>query len=82
MEPLVLTFIILGALILFVTRLIPFEVTSILIVVALALTGILEPSDALQGFSSTATITVAAMFVLGAGLSRTGAVDFLAQHVK
>ncbi len=81
MEPLVLTFIILGALILFVTRLIPFEVTSILIVVALALTGILEPSDALQGFSSTATITVAAMFVLGAGLSRTGAVDFLAQRM-
>lgn len=77
MEIALLTAIILGALVLFVTRLIPIEVTAILIIALLALTGILNPSEALQGFSSTATITVAAMFVLSAGLTRTGAVESL-----
>ncbi|MBW3562973.1 MAG: SLC13 family permease, partial [Actinobacteria bacterium] len=37
------------------------------------LAGILEPAQALSGFSNVATVTVAAMFVLSAGLRLTGA---------
>ena len=77
MDAAILTMIILGGLTLFATRWLSMEVTALLIIAALALTGILEPSEALQGFSSTATVTVAAMFVVGAGLSRTGAIEIL-----
>ena len=44
-------------------------------IVTLMATGLLTPTDALSGFASTATITVAAMFVLSAGLMRTGALE-------
>ncbi|MEZ4707751.1 MAG: SLC13 family permease [Caldilineaceae bacterium] len=60
---------------LYATRRLPFEVTSILIIVSLALTGILPPEKAFAGFASTATLTVAAMFVLSGGLIRTGALE-------
>ncbi len=57
------------------TRRLPIEVTAVFTVVALALTGLLSPAEALSGFSSPATLTVGAMFVLSAGLLRTGALE-------
>lgn len=51
------------------------ELTSILIVVALLVTRLLPADAALGGFSSTATITVGAMFIISAGLVRTGALE-------
>lgn len=60
---------------LYVTNRLPTEVTATATIVALMATGLLSPAEALSGFSSTATITVAAMFVLSAGLMRTGALE-------
>ena len=60
---------------LYVTQWISVELTSVLIIVSLLVTGVLSPNDALSGFSSSATITVAAMFVISAGLVRTGALE-------
>ncbi|MBM3317692.1 MAG: SLC13 family permease [Candidatus Eisenbacteria bacterium] len=77
MEILILAAIIAAALALFLTRLVPLELTALGIIAALALTGILEPAEALQGFSSPATVTVASMFVLSAALTRTGMLDLL-----
>jgi len=77
MDMAILAAIVVAALILFVTRIVAIEVTCILIVVSLTLTGILTPPEALVGFSSPATITVAAMFILSAGLARTGVVQHL-----
>lgn len=62
---------------LYVTNWLPTEVTAIGTVVLLAATGLLAPAEALSGFSSTATLTVAAMFVLSAGLMRTGALEMV-----
>ena len=73
----VLILIILATTTLYITRWLSTEVTSVLSITALALTGILTPEQAIAGFSSTATVTVAAMFVLSAGLMRTGALDGL-----
>jgi len=81
MEIAILTAIILIAVVLFATRWVAIEITAILIIASLALTGILKPTDALSGFSSSATVTVASMFVLSAGLARTGVVDFLANQM-
>jgi di/tricarboxylate transporter len=60
---------------LYITQWLSVELTSVLIIVALLVTGVLGPNDALSGFSSSATITVAAMFVISAGLVRTGALE-------
>ncbi|MBK8050433.1 MAG: SLC13 family permease [Anaerolineales bacterium] len=60
---------------LYVTQWLPIELTSVLIIVALMATGVLNTSEALSGFSSSATITVGAMFVISAGLVRTGALE-------
>ncbi len=60
---------------LYVTQWLSVEMTSVLIIVSLLVTGVLSPTDALSGFSSSATITVAAMFVVSAGLVRTGALE-------
>ncbi len=49
--------------------------------VALALTGILTPQEAVAGFANPAVITVAAMFLISRGLIRTGAVEFIAEKV-
>lgn len=76
MEVTVLLAILAAALVLFVTQLVRIEVTALGIIVALALFGILTPEEALSGFSSPATLTVAAMLVLSVGLERTGVVEF------
>jgi di/tricarboxylate transporter len=75
LEILLLLVIITGSTTLYVTRRLPTEVTAVLTVVALAATGILSPGQAFSGFSNTATVTVAAMFVLSGGLMRTGALE-------
>ena len=48
------------------------DVVGLLVLSALALTGLVGTEEALSGFSSPAVITVWAMFILSAGLSRTG----------
>ncbi|HET6617274.1 MAG TPA: SLC13 family permease [Gemmatimonadota bacterium] len=66
--------VILGALALFVTERFPVDQVALTIPVVLLLAGILEPSEAVAGFSNEATITVAAMLVLSLGLMKTGAI--------
>lgn len=59
----------------------PPDVTALLALLALLLTGILTPAEAFGGFSHPATVSVAAILVLSAGLERTGALAFLARRV-
>ena len=75
----ILLLILSGMAVLYITRWLPTEVTSLLVIFALSATGILSVEQAFSGFSSPATITVAAMFVLSAGLMRTGALDVVSQ---
>jgi len=79
MEVTLLSIIILAAMALLITQAIRIELTATLVVVALVVTRILTTSEALSGLSSEATVTVAAMLMLSAGLTRTGALDFLAR---
>jgi di/tricarboxylate transporter len=62
-----------GAVVLFVTEKLPVDVVALLVLSSLLVLGLVTPREALSGFSSQATITVAAMFVLSAGLQRSGA---------
>ncbi|TNJ33325.1 SLC13 family permease [Arenimonas terrae] len=64
-----------GALVLFISEKLRVDVTAMLTLMALTLTGILDGKEALSGFSSEPAIIVAAVFVLSAGLAATGVTD-------
>ncbi|NLC36761.1 MAG: SLC13 family permease [Alcaligenaceae bacterium] len=60
---------------LFATEKLPMDTVALLVLAALAITGLVDTSQALSGFSNPATITVASMFVLAAGLQNSGALS-------
>ncbi|HEJ83047.1 MAG TPA: SLC13 family permease, partial [Desulfobacteraceae bacterium] len=60
------------AVILLVTEQMPMEVTALLVLGSLAVTGLVNPTDALSGFSNPAVVTIWAVFILSGGLTRTG----------
>jgi len=72
----------LGALVLFIGGWLAVDLVGLLVFSALALTGLVGPEEALAGFSSPAVITVLAMFILSAGLSRTGVAYRLGQPLQ
>ena len=73
---------ILGVAVLFlVTEWMPMEVVALLVMGSLAVTGLVSPTDALNGFSNPAVITVWAVFILSGGLTRTGVGNLIGNRV-
>ncbi len=68
----VLIAVLLFALAASVSQRIRIEIVAMTVLVALALTGLVTPKDALSGFSNPAVITVGAGLVVSAGLLHTG----------
>jgi di/tricarboxylate transporter len=68
-----------GAVFLFITEKIRIDAAALVILVTLLALRLLSPAQTLYGFANPATGTVASMFVLSAGLSRTGLIDWLAR---
>jgi di/tricarboxylate transporter len=78
----VLVFSILAVSVLFlVTEWIPMEVTALLTLGAVALTGLVSPVQALSGFSNPAVVTVWAVFILSGGLTLTGVANVIGRFV-
>jgi di/tricarboxylate transporter len=75
------TLILVLAMLLLITEKVPVDMTSLGIIVVLAVSGILTPAEAIAGFASPAVITVGAMFLISKGMMRTGAVRFISQRV-
>lgn len=71
--------IVVGAAVLFATEKLPVDMTAILVMAVLLLSGIITPEEGISGFSNTATVTVAAMFIISAALNKTGAVLFVGE---
>lgn len=72
------------ALVLFVTELVSTDITALGIIVSLVVfepwTGVSGP-EAISGFASPATITIVAMYMLSAGIQKTGIVELLGAHM-
>lgn len=68
-----------GAVYLFVTEKLPVDVVAMLVLCSLLVLNLVTVREALSGFSSQATLTVAAMFVLSAGVQRSGALRALGE---
>ncbi|MEO1700432.1 MAG: SLC13 family permease [Pseudomonadota bacterium] len=66
----------------FATEWRPPEITAGLGVAALLLSGVLSMEEVLSILSSTALVTIAAMFVISAGLLRTGSIEQVARHAS
>ena len=76
MHPLEITLLILlVTIIAFVSGKVPFSVISTGIILALILTGIKTPAEAFGGFINTNVVMFVAMFVIGAGLTKTPLID-------
>jgi len=65
------------AVVLFVTEKFSTDIVAILVMIVLLVSRVLTPAEGLAGFANTATVTVGAMFVLSAGMFRSGAVNFV-----
>ncbi|GLZ85845.1 sodium:sulfate symporter [Metapseudomonas resinovorans] len=64
--------LLMAAITLFVLNKPRMDVVALLVIVALPLTGILDISHTLAGFSDPSVVLIAALFVIGDGLVRTG----------
>ncbi|MFQ5627338.1 MAG: SLC13 family permease [bacterium] len=78
--------IIIIAFILFASDKIRVDFVAILIMAILMLIGLFRPNfvtykEAISGFSNSATVTIAAMFILSAGLVKTGAINLFSQKL-
>ena len=69
--------VILLAIVLFVTEWLSIDLVALLIMVLLVASGVISPAEGVAGFSNTATLTVAFMFVLSHAILKTGALQSL-----
>jgi di/tricarboxylate transporter len=71
--------ILVGAVALFVSEKYSIDFVALLVLGALLSFGLVTPQEGISGFSNPATVTVAAMFILSAGLQKTGATAVVGQ---
>ena len=71
-----------GSLYLFVSERLRVDVTAMLTLLALVVTGVLDSKAALSGFASEPAIIVAAVFVISGGLAATGITEKIGQWVE
>ncbi|HPJ30130.1 MAG TPA: SLC13 family permease [Methanothrix sp.] len=77
-----LTFLVLGVtILLFVTEMVRLDVASMLVVLILAWTGLVSPTQALSGLGSNAVVSIAAVMILGRGMVRAGVVTRIGREV-
>jgi len=67
------------AMTLFMTERLRMDMVAIVVLISLSVLNLIDPAEALSGFSNQATITVLAMFILAAGLQNTGALSEVGQ---
>lgn len=71
--------VLVGAVALFISERYPIDFVALLVLGVLLLFGLVTPQEGISGFSNPATVTVAAMFILSAGLQKTGATAVIGQ---
>jgi di/tricarboxylate transporter len=69
------------AIILFISEKVRVDIVALMVLVSLALTGLVTPTEALSGFANLAVVTVWAVLILSAGLARTGVAGLIGRPV-
>ena len=73
--------ILVAAILFFVTEWIRVDVVALGVMVSLMATRLLTPSEALSGFSNTAVLTIAALFVMGGAVMQTGLAGTIGRRI-
>lgn len=73
--------IIAAAIVLFATEKLRVDLVALLVLLTLALTGLVSPTEVFSGFASPAVITVWAVYIVSQGLFKTGVADFLGERI-
>ena len=74
--------IILGvAILFFITEWLRVDVVALGVLVALMLTGLLTPAEAISGFSNSAVLTIASLFVVGGAVLQTGLAGAIGRRI-
>jgi uncharacterized repeat protein (TIGR01451 family) len=82
MSPVAIVIILLFvAVALFATERIPIDIVTILLVIAMVVTGVLTVSEAFAGFGNDIVITISGLFILTGGLVKTGVVDVVGRRL-
>jgi len=81
-EGLTVLAILVVSVVLFATERLRVDFIALGIMITLIVLGIVTPQEGVAGFVNPATITIAAMFVLSAGLQRSGALNSLGELMK
>jgi di/tricarboxylate transporter len=66
---------------LFVSERIRADLVALLVLVALALTGLVTPQEAISGFSNPAVVTVWAVLIMSAALARSGVANIISERL-
>ncbi len=78
-----LTFaILLIAIILFIFEILRADLVALFVLVTLVVVGLVSPIEAISGFANPAVVTIWAVFILSAGLARTGVASRIGQLVR
>ncbi|MEZ4386399.1 MAG: SLC13 family permease [Candidatus Krumholzibacteriia bacterium] len=77
MDIVLVTIILIAAIVLLASERLPVDLTAVGIMVALMVTGVLTPREAVAGFANPAPLTVGALFVVSKALTRTGSLGLL-----
>ncbi|MDM8518840.1 SLC13 family permease [Anaerolineales bacterium HSG6] len=81
-QDMIIAFLILGITIFaFVLDKIRMDIVALLALLSLHLTGLLTVNQVLAGFSNSTVIMITGLFVVGAGLFRTGVADWISQKL-
>ncbi|MBX3209958.1 MAG: SLC13 family permease [Labilithrix sp.] len=70
------------AVVLFVSDRVRLDVVALMVLLALAITGVAPLDVALSGFSNPAVLMIAGLFVIGAAITETGAADWFGRRLE
>jgi di/tricarboxylate transporter len=73
--------IVIAAMAMFVWGKVRIDIIALCVLVALFILNLIEPEQVLYGLANQATVTIAAMFIISAGLVRTGLVEWTARQL-
>jgi di/tricarboxylate transporter len=81
LDELLVLALVVAATVLLVTERMRADLVALVVLGALILLRIVQPAEALSGFSNQATVTVACMFLISAGLQASGVVGYLGDRL-
>lgn len=81
-DMILLLLMLVAALILFVTEWLPVDVVTLLLLVALTVTGILTPAQAFAGFANEVIIILCAVFIVSGAVVKTGVMGRMAERLR